>query len=284
MSAPPRISVVVPVHNAERTLPALLESLATQDIAEPFEVVVSDDASTDRSVAVARGFAGDLPLIVRESPARAGPGPAMNAGAARATTPVLAFCGADDVADAGWLYALCAATSVHPLVAGAVHDLDAPGEPMDPEGLTAYYGHLPWSVGTGLAVRRDAFWSVGGFAEALRTGEDVDLCWRLAAEDVTLAYEPAAVVFKRHRSGALPTFRQYQRYGRDHPLLFRRHRHAGMPRRGAAEAARRYAGTAAVAARAVRHPRSGAAVPAAARLGQDVGRLIGSVRWRSLYL
>jgi glycosyltransferase involved in cell wall biosynthesis len=283
MSAAPRVSVVVPVHNAASTLPALLRSLAAQDCEEPYEVVVSDDGSTDASVAVARGFAGALDTTIHPAPVRAGAAAALNGGVALARAPILAFCDADDVAHESWLRALCAAARENALVAGAVHHLDAPEQSMDLEALRSYYGHLPWSPSANLAVTRDAFDSVGGFSESL-VSYDADLCWRLAARGVTLTHEPAAIVFKRHRSGARATFRQYLRYGLDHPLLFRRHRHAGMPRRGPSDVALRYAATAAIAARALRHPRSPIALLAAARAGQDLGRLIGSIRWRSLYL
>jgi glycosyltransferase involved in cell wall biosynthesis len=293
-SGPAHVSVVVPVYNAEATLPALLASLAGQDCRERYEVVVVDDCSTDASVAVARDFARDLPLVVCEGSRRRGSAAARNAGAARAHAPILAFCDADDIAHEAWLRFLCEAIDHHPLVAGGVHHLtaDAAGPPasvideqgMDPGALTAYYDHLPWTMTANLGLRRDAFADVGGFAEQLRTASDADLCWRLAERGVALAYEPAAIVFKRHRSGAIPTFRQYLTYGEEHPLLFRRHRGAGMPRRSLPNAARRYAETATSVARGLRHPRSPAVVWAAARLGQDLGRLLGSVRWRSLYL
>lgn len=291
---PPQVSVVVAVHNAAATLPALLASLAGQDCDERYEVILADDASTDASVAVARRFARRLSVVICEAGERRGPGAARNAGVARASSAVLAFCDADDIVHHAWLRSLCAAIQRGPLVAGSIHRLDSdairppssvPAEPLiDLDGLTANYRHLPWSTTSNLAVRRDAFAEVDGFTAQLRTGEDADLCWRLAAHGVELAYEPAAVVFKRGRSGPMPTFRQYLRYGRDHPLLFHRHRHTGMPRRSPREAATRYAETAESLARGLRHPRSPAASWAAACLGQDVGRLIGSVRWRSLFL
>ena len=291
---PPDVSVVVAVHNAATTLPALLASLAGQDCDERYEVILADDASTDGSVAVAGRFARQFPVVICRAGERRGPGAARNAGAARASAAVLAFCDADDIVHRAWLRSLCAAVRRRPLVAGSIHRLDSgamrppssvPAEPLiDLDGLTAYYGHLPWSVTSGLAVRRDVFAEVDGFTAQMTTGEDADLCWRLAARGVELAYEPAAVVFKRGRSGPMPTFRQYLRYGRGHPLLFCRHRHTGMPRRSPPEAATRYAETAKSLARGLRHPRSPAADWAAACLGQDVGRLIGSVRWRSLYL
>jgi glycosyltransferase involved in cell wall biosynthesis len=49
------ISVVVPMYNAERTLEACLDAPAAQDHpARDHEILLVDNGSTDRSVAVAR--------------------------------------------------------------------------------------------------------------------------------------------------------------------------------------------------------------------------------------
>ena len=97
------VSVVVPVHNAETTLSALLASLAGQDCEEWYEVIVVDDASTDASVAVARDFARHLPVVICTGARRRGSAAVRNAGAARASAPVLAFCDADDIVHEAWL-------------------------------------------------------------------------------------------------------------------------------------------------------------------------------------
>jgi hypothetical protein len=51
-----RVSVLVPVHNAARFLPAALASLEAQTLPD-FEVVLVDDGSTDGSTEVCRAFA-----------------------------------------------------------------------------------------------------------------------------------------------------------------------------------------------------------------------------------
>jgi glycosyltransferase involved in cell wall biosynthesis len=286
------MSVVIAVYNAAETLPELLASLADQDFDEAFEVIISDDCSTDSSMAITRSFARDLSLVICETASHRGGAATRNAGAAHASAPVLAFCDHDDIVHEAWVRSLCGAIRDHRLVAGAVHDLTNDGDSpavsvedrVDMDTLTAYYGHLPWSMTANLAVRRDLFVDVGGFSEELTASYDVDFCWRLAARGITLAYQPGAIVFKRPRSGAIATFRQWLGYGLDHPALYRRYRQSGMPRRSLPEAASRYAETAASVARALRHPRSSATASAAACVGQDVGRLVGSVRWRALYL
>ena len=51
----PAVSVIVPVYNAEKYLPACLESLSAQTLTD-FEVIAVDDCSTDSSLSVAENF------------------------------------------------------------------------------------------------------------------------------------------------------------------------------------------------------------------------------------
>ena len=52
----------------------------------------------------------------------------------------------------------------------------------------------PYAQTANVAVRRAAFEEIGGFDEEARSGEDADLCFRLARAGWTLEERPAAVV------------------------------------------------------------------------------------------
>ena len=51
MQKQPRISVILPFYNAERTLSACLESIRSQSLRE-LEILAVDDGSTDSSAAI----------------------------------------------------------------------------------------------------------------------------------------------------------------------------------------------------------------------------------------
>ena len=55
-----RLSIVVPAYNEEAYLPDCLESILiqTRDLAEPAEIIVVNNASTDRTPEVALGYPG----------------------------------------------------------------------------------------------------------------------------------------------------------------------------------------------------------------------------------
>ncbi|MGH9122832.1 MAG: glycosyltransferase family 2 protein, partial [Acidimicrobiales bacterium] len=78
--ARPGVSVVVPTHNRPEKLARLLYALGGQEGAPAFEVVVSDDRSTDDSVARVRGAVVPYPLEVVTSERNTGPAGARNRG------------------------------------------------------------------------------------------------------------------------------------------------------------------------------------------------------------
>jgi glycosyltransferase involved in cell wall biosynthesis len=89
----PRVSVIVPAFNAERYLPEALASVARQTYRD-WEVVVADDASTDRTVELAAGF-GDRFNVLRAL-VNGGPAAARNSAIEASHGDLLAFLDADD--------------------------------------------------------------------------------------------------------------------------------------------------------------------------------------------
>ncbi|MEU9761082.1 CDP-glycerol glycerophosphotransferase family protein [Streptomyces sp. NPDC047987] len=95
---PPRLSVVVPVHNVEPFLTDCLRSLAEQTMTD-LEVVIVDDGSTDGSADLATGFAARDRRFRLVSQANGGLGHARNTGVRHCDPGArhLAFVDSDDV-------------------------------------------------------------------------------------------------------------------------------------------------------------------------------------------
>ncbi len=62
---PPKVSVLVPTYNYARFLPEAIESILAQDFTD-YELIVSDDASTDDSAGIIRRYAARDPRIRAE--------------------------------------------------------------------------------------------------------------------------------------------------------------------------------------------------------------------------
>ena len=98
ITAPPRVSVIVPAFNAANFLGEALSSLRAQTIAD-IEIIVVDDGSTDGTSAIARSHAAEdarVRLLSRASPSGK-PSCARNQALGEARGRYIAFLDADDV-------------------------------------------------------------------------------------------------------------------------------------------------------------------------------------------
>lgn len=175
------ISVIVPVLNAGRFLPQVIEALEVQDFpAGEYEILLVDNGSTDDSVAVIRRYPG---VRLLHEPRR-GSYAARNRAALEARGDILAFIDSDSVAGKGWLRAVkdAFAASKTQVLLGRTR----PGNDSGLGALLADYenekaayvcklGSSQQQVAyTGnMAVRRAAWEKYGPFVELQRGGDVV---------------------------------------------------------------------------------------------------------------
>ena len=97
-SRPIVISVVIPALNEEKFLPTCLKSLEKQEFKKPFEIIVVDNGSEDKTVTVAKSFG----VRIISEPHRGLP-LARQRGLEAAKGEIVAFVDADSTVDKGWL-------------------------------------------------------------------------------------------------------------------------------------------------------------------------------------
>ena len=95
-----RITVVIPLYNKEGEVARAIRSVAEQKYA-PFETIIVDDGSSDRSAAVAEEFVSDSVRLIRQF--NAGVSAARNRGTEAASGDFIAFLDADDWWEPGFL-------------------------------------------------------------------------------------------------------------------------------------------------------------------------------------
>lgn len=218
------VSVIIPVYNGESVLPAQLRALAQQSYRGDFEVIVSDNGSTDatRRVALEHGKHFDE-LRVVEAADRRGPSHARNVGASAARGGILLFCDADDVVDARWIDAMATAMDGADLVAGMGEASQHPeshrwsGPPRPPQ---SQFRFLPWQKSANLGFRREVFTAIGGFDENRLSGEDADICWRAQLAGYRFAFVPDAMVVYRERGRLRDGIVRQFGFGRAAPGLY----------------------------------------------------------------
>jgi O-antigen biosynthesis protein len=226
----PRVSVVVCSYNAERTMEACLASLETLHYPD-YEVIVVNDGSQDRTLAIAERFAY-CRIISQENK---GLSVARNVGAAAATGEIVAYTDSDCVADPDWLtylvarmeegvgLAACGGPNFPPpedsLVPAAV--AVSPGGPTHVLISDAVAEHI---AGCNMAFRRDALLALGGFDPVYRAaGDDVDICWRFQDAGYTIGFSPAAIVWHFRRNTVKAYLNQQRGYGKAEALVYAKH-------------------------------------------------------------
>ena len=170
-----KLSFVIPAHNEETLLGATLEAIraAAEAAGEPFELIVVDDASTDRTAELAAAVGAKVVAVnLRKISA------VRNAGARVATGDVLIFVDADTLVPADTLAATLQALQAGAIAGGAWVKLES-GVPLWGRILAnliiGIYLRLGHAGGCFLFTRREAFETVGGFDENYYATEEMHL-------------------------------------------------------------------------------------------------------------
>lgn len=172
------ISFIIPAHNEEALIGATLRALraaveAALGSREPYEIIVVDDASTDRTAAIAADLGAEVVHAqVRQIAA------ARNDGARRARGDRLVFVDADTIVPATTLQAAVCALDAGAVGGGGAIDVD-PGPPAwGPPLMRAISWFMRmsgWAAGCFIFARRDVFERIGGFDERYFASEEIHL-------------------------------------------------------------------------------------------------------------
>jgi glycosyltransferase involved in cell wall biosynthesis len=201
LSSIPSVSVVVPVHDNLRVLPAALASIRAQPIdhrqLSVSEVIVVDDGSRTPVEDVVRET---LPEATVLRQANAGPSAARNLGIRKAAGDFVTFLDADDLWTGDALARLAEGFRHAPsadVVQGYVRRFtDEPDAPDGERRLGQAY--LGFNVGA-LMARRDVLAAIGSFNESLRQSEDVDLFIRMQEHRVCRLVVPHVILkYRQH--------------------------------------------------------------------------------------
>ncbi|HET9292001.1 MAG TPA: glycosyltransferase family 2 protein [Actinomycetes bacterium] len=254
------VAVVLVTYQSERDLAMCLGSLERAAGPHPLEVVVVDNASTDASVEIARGYGAK----VLENHANLGLSRAINMGVAVTGAPWLLIANPDTWLSPGSLRRMLATATSDPrigcvgphlanpdgsdyptgrrfpsLLMGSLHAALAPVWPDNPATRRYHMAGVDrsrpltvdWVSGACMLLRRQAFEEVGRFDPAyFMYFEEMDLCLRLHRAGWKVVFDPLAEV--KHVVGGSTRSAPYRKVVHHHAsaLRFYCRRYAHDPR------------------------------------------------------
>lgn len=207
--AAPTVSVLIKAYNHAPYVRQTIESVLAQSF-QDFEIVVTDDGSTDETLGILRTFS-DPRLRLDALPANRGISAAMNATVERARGRYLAILNSDDWALPGRLRKQVAFLDANPdvsLVFGLPRPVDEAGLPTAPFNdfrlpltfpdftrrtwLRQFFFRGNCLCAPTAMIRREAYAAAGGYDPRLTNLQDLDMWIRMlmAGHDIHVLAEP----------------------------------------------------------------------------------------------
>jgi GT2 family glycosyltransferase len=227
----PAICVVVPFFGTAAEAAATASALGRLDLAAGDEVIVADNTA-------ARTFTphSPHPAVVVSAKSQQSSYYARNVGVEQSSAEWLLFLDSDCIPAPSLLddYFFEPVLDDCGVVAGGV-------TPAEQEALAARYArsrrhisedfHLardpyPAGITANLLVRRAAWEAVGGFQERVRSGADVEFCWRVQEAGWKFAHRPGALVEHSHPERLGGVLRKTRRHAGGRAWVNRRYKGA----------------------------------------------------------
>jgi GT2 family glycosyltransferase len=194
------ISVAVSTYNRRKLLPRLIDALERQTVpSDLFEVVITNDASTDGSRELLDELAASSSLNMRviHNGTNAGPANGRNAAWRAGSGTIVAFTDDDCVPSAGWLQAgLEAMRSGTDIVVGQTSPAPDQRHLLGPFSRTMWTTDERYYATCNIFYNRTDLEAVGGFDDGFPYpgGEDTDLAYRVRKLGRRPAFCPQALV------------------------------------------------------------------------------------------
>ncbi|MFC2054216.1 glycosyltransferase [Chloroflexota bacterium] len=198
-------SVIIPVLNGAQTIGDTLSALMNQSIQpQKFEIIVVDNGSADGTQKIVQNY--NVTLL---NELKRGPSAARNRGLHYASGEIIGYLDADTIPTRRWLSEIIKPFS-NPEVFITSGKLLFYRPETPAQRFAARRGGMaeeaalrevfPFAPSGNMAVRRAAALAIGGWAEGMRTSEDIDFSYRLLKKYPSkIVYVPGALAMIRTR-------------------------------------------------------------------------------------
>ena len=217
------VSIIIPALNEEKMIGRCLDSLTRLAFArDRFEVLIVDNGSQDRTLAIADSFKDRLNLkVLQQAGVRISA--LRNLGARAAAGDIVAFLDADCLAPADWLdriFALAPADGAGILGAHYLLPEDSSwvGRTWHRYQEAPKSGEVSHVPAGDLVMRRGDFLKLGGFDETIQTNEDYELCERARKAGMRVSAFPQIGVVHLGTAQSLRVFFRKQAWHGTHVI------------------------------------------------------------------
>lgn len=224
------VSVIIPVRNGAHEISDQLDALCAQTDSD-FEVIISDNGSTDNLKEVLARYKDRLNLRHVDASAQRGVAYARNAGARASQSDYVMVCDADDMVCPQWVEAYRRYLDDNPkaIYSGSmvtvdpaeksfsqftpVDQVEPDSKPLDPTSM----------CGGNFGIAREVWWQNDGFREDFVLGgaEDVDFALRAVRNNIDVVWIREAEILYAARPTVWTSFQRGRGYGRGNLQLWR---------------------------------------------------------------
>ena len=222
-----KVTIIVLTYNHAKLTLECLRSIQNNTKGTPFELILVDNGSKLSELRLLKNGLKQIdyfPMKIIWNSKNLGYTKANNKAAKQAKGDILVFLNNDVIVTTGWLTPIVNFLEKHPKVAACQPKLRSyyEKEYFDPSGAGGFldmfgypftrgrvFNHvekdlgqydknceITWATGTALAVKRKAFWQIGGFDEYFFIyNDEVDLCVRLRQKGYKIFCVPKSLIY-----------------------------------------------------------------------------------------
>ena len=204
MAFTPKVSVVVPVYNAESCIEECIDSLLSLIYPKKsYDIIVVNNRSSDKTDSILQKFNNKIKILDEQ---KKGASAARNTGIKNSKGEIIVFTDADCRVDKQWLRNI-----VKPFEESKIGVVGGKILSIQPCNYIENFGDiinnneaaindktLPSCISMNWASKLSVLNEVGMFDEDLLRSHDVDLSWRILKAGYSLRYEPNAIIYHKH--------------------------------------------------------------------------------------
>jgi glycosyltransferase involved in cell wall biosynthesis len=192
-SVSPHISVIIPAHNEERFIGRALRSVLSQNYVDAFEIIVVDDASTDRTAFALDLFKDEITMLRNET--QVGLPGSLNRAIRASRGKYIVRVDADDYVANDYLYLLQRFLEINTYMDALACDYLVVD---DAENVLERRSCMDYPIGCGIMFRSDQLIDIGLYDDGLLMHEDRDLRARFLERYTISRMELPLYRYRRH--------------------------------------------------------------------------------------